>query len=42
MAEENLGPSPLSLVDLNDRALILPPGTSLQAFTLSDSCLINP
>ena len=25
MAEENVGPSPLP-VDLNDRALILPPG----------------
>jgi hypothetical protein len=41
MAEENLGPSPLSPIDLNDRALILPPGTSLQALNLSD-CLINP
>ena len=34
MAEENLGPSPLRPVDLNDRALILPPGTSLQTLTL--------
>lgn len=41
MAEENLGPSPFSPVDLNERALILPPGTSLQALTY-DSCLINP
>ena len=37
MAEENLGPSPISPVDLNDRALILPPGTTLQVPTLSDS-----
>ncbi|KAF8798143.1 hypothetical protein BYT27DRAFT_7124234 [Phlegmacium glaucopus] len=29
MAEENLGPSPLSPADLNDRALILPPGSNL-------------
>ena len=42
MAEENLGPSPFSPVDLNERALILSPGTSLQALTLYDSCLINP
>ena len=41
MAEENLGPSAVSPVDLNDRALILPPGTSLQALTLSGSYLIN-
>jgi len=29
MAEENLGPSPLSPKDLNERALILPPGSNL-------------
>ena len=33
MAEENLGPSPLSPIDLNDRALILSPGASLQTLT---------
>ena len=35
MAEEGLGPSSLSPIDLNDRALILPPGASLQTLTFS-------
>jgi hypothetical protein len=41
MAEENLGPSPLFPTDLNERALILPPGASLQILTLPDFRLIK-
>lgn len=41
MAEEDLGPSPVSPTDLNDRALILPPGASLQTLAVPGSRLIN-